>query len=89
MKTTKIFTIFAIISVIGSAALLLNILSPAAANAECTGAGCRKVDEQNPLTKNPHPQDEPQGNPHQFDSGCSGNTHGQKNALSSQECPGA
>jgi hypothetical protein len=29
-----------------------------------------------------------QGNPHQFDSGCSGIPHGQKNALSSPECPG-
>jgi len=51
MNTTKIFTIFAIISAIGSAAIVLNILSPAAANALCTaGPVCGKIVDENPTT---------------------------------------
>jgi len=90
MNTTKIFTIFAIISAIGSAAIVLNILSPAAANALCTaGPVCGKIVDENPTTKNPHPKDELQGNPHQYLSGCSGNPHRQINDFASPECPGA
>jgi hypothetical protein len=52
--------VFSSLGAIGSAALLLNILSPVAANAVCTGTGCGgKVNEQKPPSKNPHPQDEP------------------------------
>lgn len=79
-----------IVALIVTAALLLNISSQlAAATSAGCGAGCGRIEETNPLTKNPHPEGEPQGNPHQFDFDCKGNPHGQIKTVSNPECPGA
>lgn len=93
MKTNseKILTLSTLVVLVAAAALIMNLSSAAPqANAVCNiGPACGKVVDINPSTKNPHPDDEPQGNPHQFESGCSGNPHGQINLYGSSECPGA
>ena len=60
-----------IVALVAAVALLMKISSPLAAaiNPGCD-AGCGKIEEINQLNKNPHPQGEPQGNPHQFDFDC-------------------
>ena len=82
MKTNreKITTLGPIVALVAADCNIAEYLRASATSAGC-GAGCGKVEEVNPSTQNPHPQDEPHGNPHQANDGCSGNPHGQINLL--------